>query len=112
MFIDRSTVANADTHSNRAWSSRGLSVSSISTTVAVVTTATPRNATARARRCAPPFRTAPADHHVVLAAHLRQDDVSSRKNAVTLMPPAVPALPPPMDISTLVIVVVPNGATA
>jgi hypothetical protein len=36
----------------------------------------------------------------------------SRKNAVTLMPPAVPALPPPMDISTLVIVVVPNGATA
>ena len=93
------TVANADTDSNSTLSVL-RSVISASTIVADTTAATDSNATVNACRCA---RGSIRRRNTVVAVSPRTSDQMTKNNnakVVTLIPPAVPADPPPMNMNT------------
>ena len=100
--VDSPTVANADTVSNSTASSPKGVISS-SATVATITSPTPASATVRAWRWMAAGSRRPSTCTVGSPRISASITNASSANVVTLIPPAVPALPPPMNISTSVI---------
>ena len=99
MPVESPTVPNADTASKSS-RSRSSPVMIMSRAVATTTAATAMSTTVIACRCTaresrlPKMFTAPSPRSSVIMMK------KSTANVVTLMPPAVPAGPPPMNIST------------
>ncbi len=101
MPVDRPTVAKAEITSNSTTSS-GSPETARTTKVPITTRATPSRATVRAWRSTEDVSSRPKAS--TCGSPLASATMAKNKimKVVTLMPPAVLALPPPMNISTSV----------